>query len=126
MPYEAIAGTFGRDVKAGNVVISAQARRHSDKDHPGDYQRAAPDIAATLSAPLFFGKPRWRGPRKSGAEVVAIYGPLSDGSGDWLVIPVELKKDRLGAYHAESHYLVEHSDVLDRVRSGSIVSIRGK
>ena len=126
LAYGAINRTFERDLGAGKVWIGREARRHSDKWHPGDYARAKPDIAAVLSSPLFLGLPQWRGSKKAGTHVAALYGPLSDGSDDWLVIPVEMTKDAAGRYRAESLYIRSQSRLQEAIKAGTVVPAKGK
>lgn len=124
MPSAAISSTFGRELSAGKIEISREVRRHSDIDHPGDYVRAKPDIEGMVGSPLFLGTPRWRGSAKNGTQVTTLYGPLSDGSKDWLAVPAEMSKDLGGRYRAQSLYIVKHADVQRRIADGSIVSVK--
>ena len=113
VPIRAINDALGLELDEGQAIMSLNAQRHAQRRHPADFARCFPHVADVVTKPLYV-----RDDFTNQGKIELIGKPAA--LGDYLLVAVEIIRDRDGRYSVVSFYPVSEAKVARRRESGHL------
>jgi hypothetical protein len=111
LPVDTINRTLGLELDAGDVVLTAGVQKHVLRNHPEDFARCLPYVAAVVMNPLYVGDDF-----KNAGCIEVISRIPAIGSG--LLVAVSIEYNDKGQYEIRSFYPVSDGKIQNRLTKG--------
>src|SRR5260370_36827660 len=112
LPTDTSNKTIGTELEPGDVVFSRAAQAHAARRHPLEYPHCLPHLAKVICDPLYIGDDH----KNSGIELIGRIPAVNS----FVLVAIEVTKDRRGRYNVRSFYTVSKAKVDGRRQRGFV------
>lgn len=110
LPVDTVNETLEMELDAGMVVLTDAGRKHAKRNHPDDFDRCLPHIAAIVANPLYIGDDL----KNDGIEMIGRAHVL----GTYVLVAVNVTLDEKGRYQVASFYPISEGKITSRRLKG--------